>query len=44
MTNLPLADLKAIRRAAGTTLNDVYLAVCAGALRRYLLRARHWGN
>ena len=36
MTNLPLADLKAIRRAAGTTLNDVYLAVCAGALRRYL--------
>ena len=36
MTNLPLEDLKAIRRAAGTTLNDVYLAVCAGALRRYL--------
>src|SRR5664279_2524072 len=36
MTNLPLADLKAIRRAAGTTLNDVHLAVCAGALRRYL--------
>jgi diacylglycerol O-acyltransferase len=36
MTNLPLAELKAIRRAAGTTLNDVYLAVCAGALRRYL--------
>ncbi len=36
MTSLPLADLKAIRRAAGTTLNDVYLAVCAGALRRYL--------
>lgn len=36
MTNLPLTDLKAIRRATGTTLNDVYLAVCAGALRRYL--------
>jgi diacylglycerol O-acyltransferase / wax synthase len=36
MTNLPLAGLKAIRRAASTTLNDVYLAVCAGALRRYL--------
>ncbi len=36
MTSLPLADLKSIRRAAGTTLNDVYLAVCAGALRRYL--------
>jgi diacylglycerol O-acyltransferase len=30
MTDLPLADLKSIRRATGTTLNDVYLAVCAG--------------
>jgi diacylglycerol O-acyltransferase len=37
MTTLPLDDLKAVRRAHGTTLNDVYLAVCAGALRRYLL-------
>jgi diacylglycerol O-acyltransferase / wax synthase len=37
MTDLPLEDLKAIRRAAGATLNDVYLAVCAGGLRRYLL-------
>ncbi|MGO9458099.1 MAG: WS/DGAT/MGAT family O-acyltransferase [Acidimicrobiales bacterium] len=36
MTTLPMEDLKAIRRAAGTTLNDVYLAVCAGAIRRYL--------
>jgi diacylglycerol O-acyltransferase len=36
MTDLPLEELKSIRRAAGTTLNDVYLAVCAGALRRYL--------
>lgn len=36
MTRLPLGELKAIRRVAGTTLNDVYLAVCAGALRRYL--------
>jgi len=36
MTNLPLGELKAIRRAAGTTLNDVYLAICGGALRRYL--------
>ena len=36
MTTLPLDDLKAIKRAAGTTLNDVYLAVCSGALRRYL--------
>ena len=37
MTTLPLDDLKSIRRVAGTTLNDVYLAVCGGALRRYLL-------
>ena len=36
MTDLPLEDFKAIRRATGTTLNDVYLAVCAGALRCYL--------
>ncbi len=36
MTNLPFGDLKAIRQAAGTTLNDVYLAICGGALRRYL--------
>ncbi len=36
MTTLPMEELKAIRRAAGTTLNDVYLAVCAGAIRRYL--------
>lgn len=37
MTALPLDDLKAIRRATGTTLNDVYVTVCAGALRQYLL-------
>jgi diacylglycerol O-acyltransferase / wax synthase len=37
MTTLPLEDLKAVRRAAGATLNDVFLAVCSGALRRYLL-------
>ena len=37
MTKLPLEDLKSIRRTAGTTLNDVYLCLCAGALRRYLL-------
>ncbi len=37
MTTLPLGDLQAIRRVAGTTLNDVYLAVCSGALRRYLI-------
>jgi diacylglycerol O-acyltransferase len=32
-----LAELQAIRRAAGTTVNDVVVAVCGGALRHYLL-------
>jgi diacylglycerol O-acyltransferase len=36
MTSLALEDLRLVRRATGTTLNDVYLTVCAGALRRYL--------
>jgi diacylglycerol O-acyltransferase len=36
MTTLDLNALRAVRRAAGTTLNDVYLAVCGGAVRRYL--------
>lgn len=33
---LPLGDLKAVRRATDASLNDVFLAVCAGALRSYL--------
>lgn len=39
MTRLSLEDLKVVRRAFGTTLNDVFLAVCSGALREYLLRS-----
>ena len=37
MTRLPLDTMRDIRRASGTTINDVYLTVCSGALRRYLL-------
>lgn len=33
---LPLADLKQMAKATDTSLNDVVLAICAGALRRYL--------
>jgi WS/DGAT/MGAT family acyltransferase len=35
---LPLADIKAIGKITGTTLNDVFLAICAGGLRRYFDR------
>jgi WS/DGAT/MGAT family acyltransferase len=37
MTTLSLKDFKAIRESRGVTLNDVYLAVCAGAVRTYLV-------
>jgi diacylglycerol O-acyltransferase / wax synthase len=33
----PLDRLRAISRASGTTLNDVVLAMCSGAMRAYLL-------
>lgn len=36
MIELPMADLLAIKAAIPTTLNVVFLSVCAGALRRYL--------
>ncbi len=36
-TILSLDRVKALRKIMGTTLNDIILAICAGALRRYLL-------
>jgi WS/DGAT/MGAT family acyltransferase len=33
---LPFADVRAVKNAAGITVNDVVMALCAGALRRYL--------
>ena len=33
----PLDRIKAVLKATGTTMNDVMLAMCAGALRRYML-------
>lgn len=36
-TELPLAESKAAGKAFGTTLNNVVVAVCAGAIRRMLI-------
>lgn len=33
---MPLSEVKAIKSALGCTVNDVVMAMCAGALRRYL--------
>lgn len=35
-SSIPLGDIKALAKASGATLNDVVLAICAGALRKYL--------
>jgi len=34
--SMPLAEAKRIAKKAGVTLNDVVMAICGGALRRYL--------
>ena len=34
--DLPLPELKRIKDTLGGTLNDVYVALCSGAIRRYL--------
>ena len=36
MTSLPLDHIVAIKRTAGTTVNDVVVTVCVGALRHWL--------
>jgi WS/DGAT/MGAT family acyltransferase len=37
LRSVPLDDIKTIKNHLGATVNDVVMAVCAGALRRYLL-------
>ena len=36
-SSLPLAEVRALAKSRGVTINDVVLALCAGALRRYLV-------
>jgi WS/DGAT/MGAT family acyltransferase len=35
--SLPLTDVKAVKQSLGGTVNDVVMAMCTGALRRWLL-------
>ena len=35
--SLPLSEMKSVGAAFGATINDVFLAVCAGGVRRFLL-------
>jgi diacylglycerol O-acyltransferase len=37
LSAIGLADVKRLKNATGTTVNDVVLAVCTGALRKFLL-------
>ena len=34
--SLPLAEVKAMAKRSGASLNDIVMAICAGALKRYL--------
>jgi WS/DGAT/MGAT family acyltransferase len=38
--NIPLADVKAVKNKLGGTVNDVFLAIVAGAVRRFLVEER----
>ena len=38
MRSASLADVKELKNATGGTVNDVVMAICAGALREYLVR------
>ena len=38
MGSVALSDIKTLKAAAGATVNDIVMAMCAGALRSYLLK------